>query len=219
MRTSYYDTLLIQAARDDDCKAMLSSLDRGARLEAALPDTTRAIHAAAQFGSTRAIALLSQLGADSNSTNCEGCCALHLAVVADRPESIRALLKAGADPQLPASDGSTPLTYSLRKISNDCFFAFFTESSPTPIDLDRRVQGATLCAHALSLSNLEAFQFMADRGANLSACDEDGESLADHASHLADPWRSQFLSAIEQSILGAAVLHPDKLAGTSKPRL
>jgi ankyrin repeat protein len=197
-RPSYYDTLFLQAARYDDCKAMLSRLEQGARLEAALPDTTRAIHAASQFGSLRAIVLLTQLGADIDSPNFEGCSALHLAVVSERPQSIRALLNAGANPHHPASDGATPLTYSLRKASNDCFFAFFCEDNPAPVDLDRRAQGATLCAHALHVSNLEAFRFMADRGANLSACDEDGESLLDHANQLADPWRARYLSEIEQ---------------------
>lgn len=70
-------------------------------------------------GSTDAVTMLLEAGADTNCTDAWGECALIRACGTDKPEVVKILLDFGADPNLADGGGRTPLARSVRGLCSE----------------------------------------------------------------------------------------------------
>jgi hypothetical protein len=99
---------LRRALWNQDAGAVRKSVEKGARLETPVGDTTPLI-AAAQLGNLDLCRYLLSRGADANRRNLQGESALIVALKNSHPDVAQALVDADADVNLPDAHGQTPL--------------------------------------------------------------------------------------------------------------
>ena len=115
------DVRVANAALKGDQDGVRNLLKQAADVNGALGDGSTALHFAAQNGDAEMAQVLIYAGANVRaSTRIGGYTPLFMASKRGAPQVIDILLKAGADPNLKAMDGLTPLTASL-VVSRICY--------------------------------------------------------------------------------------------------
>ncbi|WP_043622846.1 ankyrin repeat domain-containing protein [Nonomuraea candida] len=107
----------------NDLAGVRARLDAGADPEWGAYTFERPLHAAAARGTAEVVAELAGR-VDDVDAECEGRTALWEAVFNDRPENVRALVAAGADPWRPMMGGWSPGRLSLAGPTPGLFFPF-----------------------------------------------------------------------------------------------
>lgn len=146
---------VFEAATIDDATRLRQALEPNPMLASAYsPDGFTALHFAAHFGSTSAIGVLLQSGANIEAVtrNFLTNMPLHAAAAGGRVEAMRILLQAGADPNARQHDRHTALmtaAFANRRDMAELLIAFNADASARSDD------GKTAADIAAGLGNME----------------------------------------------------------------
>lgn len=113
------DARLVEAARNQDSKAVRALLDQKIDVNARSSDGSTALLWLAHWNDIEAAQLLLAAGADANIANDLGMTPLSQACTNGNPVFVRSLLKSGANPNTPIATGETPLMTCARTGSAD----------------------------------------------------------------------------------------------------
>jgi uncharacterized protein len=108
-RSDYADTLLVEAARNQDQTTVRSLLNRHVDVNARSDDGSTALLWAAHWNDVATAELLTHAGANANLANDFRITPLSLACTNGSAALVELLLKAGANPDTPIATGETPI--------------------------------------------------------------------------------------------------------------
>ncbi|KAL4647403.1 hypothetical protein GN956_G7943 [Arapaima gigas] len=136
--------------------------------------------------------------------------ALHLAVIVDQPECIRALLYGGASPELQERGGNTPLHLAVREARMDCVREL-TSGSRSPDHLRvTNYSGVSVLHLAVQKGNENIVQMLLDAGADVNQRDlSSGRSPLHWAVESQNPW------VVRQLLQAGAAVDQPSYAGHS----
>ena len=161
------DRRLIQAAKDQDHKAVLALLKQGIDVNATQPDGATALHWAAYSNVDRTADLLIRAGADVNAKNELGATPLWLAANEGNAGMIERLLKAGADPNVALSGGETPLMSAARTGMTDAVRLLLVHGAN--VNAAERARGQTALMWAAARAHDDVVRVLLEVGADVHA--------------------------------------------------
>ena len=126
---------------------------------------------------------------------------LLIAIAHQRPEVVRALIRAGADPATPGPWGFPVGHFAAYFGFNDCLQALRDAGVDlnAPIAANRPHAGATYLMHAVHGGKQATVDFLLDAGGNLNARDALGKTAIDHAMDYKHVALANYLRSREQT--------------------
>lgn len=165
-------TPLTEAARDGDVDRVRTVIGRGADVDAAEADLTRAIHWATYHDDLEMTRLLAEAGAEVTATNRYGASALSMAAVNGNAEMITLLLDHGADATTTGPEGETVLMTSARTGVVEAVRVLIENGAD--IDAREAWRGQTALMWAAGEGHAEVMQLLVESGADISARSDGG---------------------------------------------
>ena len=155
----------LQRAAENASPAMIDGLlEAGADVNAAQTSGLTALMIAARTGDTRVLRVLLKHGADIDAATRETrSTALMWAVAGSHPDSVRALLDAGANPRASTAAGFTPLLFAAR--NGDIAMARLLIAAGVDVN-HTGADGTHALPYAIVRGHDEFARFLLDRGAN-----------------------------------------------------
>lgn len=167
-------SLAPDGARGDETRALARELiERGGDCFGAGPGQRTALHLGVANGDAPLAIRLLDLGVDPNARDAQARTPLHFAMkcgVDTATPLLRALVNAGANPEIATASGETPLGLALAR--DEAVFAYWLNWSPWRLPL-RRLRAADLPA-AAAVGDLEAVDRLLLLGLPLDAEDAQG---------------------------------------------
>lgn len=145
--SAHPDSLIADAAEDNDLKRIMLLLRQSEDETAAQPDGTTALHWAVYHDNTEMAAFLLAAGCEVNATNDYGVPPLALACTNANAKLVKGLLRAGANPNAALPGGETPLMIASRTGSLEAINALL-ERGVDPNTTERQKQTAIMWAAA-----------------------------------------------------------------------
>jgi ankyrin repeat protein len=163
---------LIDAAKNNDIDAMRRQLREGARVNAAEPDGSTALHWAIRQNNTEMTRLLITAGANTAASTRYSITPLHLAASNGNAEIIEMLLKAGVDANSAALEGQTALMTAARNGNTDAVRVLLANGAN--VNVREPVKGQTPLMWAAGAGNAGAIKLLTDAGADVQTKSQAG---------------------------------------------